>query len=77
MWLGSVCYRVQAARNGREALEARQNDVPCITFKTETHQANISPLDFSITDKERVNVPVWVGVAFTVVGAGLLLKVDH
>ena len=31
-------------------------------------------LDFSITEKERVNVPVWVGVAFTVVGAGLLLK---
>jgi hypothetical protein len=47
------------------------------TFKTETHQANIGPLDFSITDKERVSVPVWVGVAFTVVGAGLLLKVNH
>ena len=30
MRLGSVCYRVQAARNGREALEARQNDVPCV-----------------------------------------------
>jgi hypothetical protein len=47
------------------------------TFKTETHQANIGPLDFSITDKERVSVPVWVGVAFTVVGVGLLLKVNH
>ena len=44
------------------------------TYTTETHQANIGPLDFSITEKERVNVPVWVGVAFTVVGAGLLLK---
>jgi len=47
------------------------------TFKTGTHQANIGPLDFSITDKERVSVPVWVGVAFTVVGVGLLLKVNH
>ena len=44
------------------------------TYTTETHQANIGPLDLSITEKERVNVPVWVGVASTVVGAGLLLK---
>ena len=34
-------------------------------------------LDLSITDKERVNVLVWLGVAFTVAGAGLLLKVKH
>jgi hypothetical protein len=47
------------------------------TYKTETHRANIGPLDVSITDKERVNVPVWAGVALTVVGAGLLLKVKH
>ena len=45
------------------------------TYTTETHRANIGPLDFSITEKERVNVPVWVGVVFSVVGAGLLLKV--
>lgn len=44
------------------------------TYTTETHQAHIGPLDFSITEKERVNVPVWAGVAFTVVGAGLLLE---
>jgi TRAP-type C4-dicarboxylate transport system permease small subunit len=44
------------------------------TYTTETHRANIGPLDFSITEKERVNVPVWVGVVFSVVGAGLLLK---
>lgn len=47
------------------------------TYKTETHQANIGPLDFSITDKKRVNVPVWAGVAFTVLGAGLLVKAKH
>ena len=47
------------------------------TYTQETHQASIGPLDFSITEKERVNVPVWVGVAFTVVGAGLLLKVKR
>jgi TRAP-type C4-dicarboxylate transport system permease small subunit len=47
------------------------------TYTTETHRANIGPLDFSVTEKERVNVPVWVGVAFPVVGAGLLLKGKH
>jgi hypothetical protein len=47
------------------------------TYTTETHRANIGPLDFSITEKERVNVPVWVGVVFSVVGAGLLLKVKR
>lgn len=43
------------------------------TYTKETHQAKIGPLDFSIAEKERVNVPVWAGVAFTVAGAGLLL----
>ena len=44
------------------------------TYTTETHRASIGPLSFSITEKDRINVPVWVGVAFTVVGAGLLLR---
>jgi hypothetical protein len=39
----------------------------------ETDQANVGPLEVSITDMDRVNVPVWVGVASTVVGAGRLL----
>ena len=47
------------------------------TYTRETHEVDIGPLDFSITEKERVNVPVWLGVAFTVVGAGLLLKVKR
>lgn len=47
------------------------------TYTRETHQVDIGPLDFSITEKERVNVPVWLGVALTVVGAGLLLKVKR
>ncbi len=47
------------------------------TYTRETHQVDIGPLDFSITEKERVNVPVWLGVALTVVGAGVLLKVKR
>jgi hypothetical protein len=42
------------------------------TYTNETHEAKIGPLDFSIAEKERVNIPVWAGVAFTVAGAGLL-----
>jgi LPXTG-motif cell wall-anchored protein len=30
-------------------------------------------LEITITEKERVNVPVWAGVALLVVGGGLLL----
>ena len=47
------------------------------TYTKETHQANIGPLEFSIAEKERVTIPVWVGVAFTVAGAGLLLKLKR
>jgi TRAP-type C4-dicarboxylate transport system permease small subunit len=44
------------------------------TYTKDTHEASIGPLDLSITEKERVNVPVWAGVVFIVIGAGLLLK---
>jgi TRAP-type C4-dicarboxylate transport system permease small subunit len=43
------------------------------TYTRETHEASLGPLDISISEKERVNVPVWAGVACIVVGAGLLL----
>ena len=43
------------------------------SYTKETHDAKIGPLEISVTEKERVNVPVWAGVALVVVGAGLLL----
>jgi len=43
------------------------------SYTKETHEAKIGPLELSVTDKETVNVPVWVGVAAIVVGGGLLL----
>ena len=43
------------------------------TYTEETHKADIGPIELSVKDKERVNVPVWVGVA--AVGAGALLLV--
>ena len=43
------------------------------TYTKETHDAKLGPLEFSVAEKERVNVPVWAGVGAVVVGAGLLL----
>lgn len=43
------------------------------TYTKSTHDAKIGPLEFSIKDKETVNVPIWAGIAAIVVGGGLLL----
>ena len=42
------------------------------SFTKETHEAKIGPITLSVTDKERVNVPMWVGIGAVVVG-GLIL----
>jgi uncharacterized membrane protein YidH (DUF202 family) len=42
------------------------------SYTKETHQMKLGPIEMSITDKETVNVPVWLGVGAIVVG-GLLL----
>lgn len=43
------------------------------TYTKSTHDAKIGPLEFSVKDKERVNVPVWAGVAAILVGGALLV----
>ena len=43
------------------------------SYTRETHDANIGPLKISVSEKQRVNVPLWAGVALAVVGAGLLV----
>jgi TRAP-type C4-dicarboxylate transport system permease small subunit len=43
------------------------------SYTKETHDAKIGPLELSVKDKERVNIPVWAGVGAIVVGGGLLL----
>jgi uncharacterized membrane protein len=45
------------------------------TYTKETHETKIGPLKLSVTDKETVNVPVWVGIGSIVIG-GLLLVFD-
>jgi len=44
------------------------------TYTRTTHDAKIGPLELSVKDKERVNVPVWAGVAAIVAGGALLLS---
>jgi hypothetical protein len=43
------------------------------TYTKKTHEAKIGPIELSVQEKERVNVPLWAGVAAAIVGAGLLV----
>lgn len=42
------------------------------SYTEETHDVNLGPLEFSVKDKERVEIPPWAGIAGVVVGAALL-----
>jgi TRAP-type C4-dicarboxylate transport system permease small subunit len=44
------------------------------SYTRQTHDAKIGPLEISVSEKERVNVPVWVGVILAVVGGGILIS---
>ncbi len=44
------------------------------SYTKETHETNIGPIEFSVKDKERVNIPVWAGAA-AIIGGVLLLVV--
>lgn len=43
------------------------------TYTRETHDVELGPLELRVEEKERVNVPMWAGVAAVVAGAALLL----
>lgn len=43
------------------------------SFTKETHEAKIGPIEFSVKDKQTVNVPVWAGVGAIVIGGVLLV----
>jgi hypothetical protein len=44
------------------------------SYTRQTHEAKLGPLEFSVSENRRVNVPIWAGVALAVVGGGLLLN---
>jgi hypothetical protein len=38
-----------------------------------SHDAKLGPIELSVKDKQRVNVPVWAGVGAIVAGGALLV----
>lgn len=43
------------------------------SYTSQTHQAKLGPIELKVSEKERVNVPIWAGVAGIVIGGALLL----
>lgn len=43
------------------------------SYTKETHEGNLGPIEFSVKDKERVNIPMWAGIGAIVIGGVLLL----
>jgi hypothetical protein len=44
------------------------------SYTKDTHNAKVGPLEFSLSEKKRVNVPVWAGLVLAVVGGGILIS---
>jgi hypothetical protein len=44
------------------------------SYTSETHDAKIGPLEFSVEEKETVHIPDWLGAAAIVGGALLLIS---
>ncbi len=42
------------------------------SYTKATHKADIGPLRLQVTEQQRVNIPLWAGIA-AIVGGGLLL----
>jgi len=43
------------------------------SYTKETHQAKLGPIEFSVKEKDRVNIPVWAGLGAVLLGGALLL----
>jgi TRAP-type C4-dicarboxylate transport system permease small subunit len=46
------------------------------TYTKDTHDTKIGPLEISLKDRERVNIPIWAGVAAMVAG-GILVAIPR
>ena len=46
------------------------------TYTKATHSADVGPVHFEVKEKERVNVPLWAGVA-AIVGGVVVLALDR
>ena len=43
------------------------------SYTKDTHQTKLGPIELSVKETQRVNVPLWAGVAAIVIGGGLLV----
>ncbi|HZI95228.1 MAG TPA: hypothetical protein VFE84_13360 [Patescibacteria group bacterium] len=43
------------------------------SYTKESHNAQLGPIEFTVKDKETVNIPLWAGVLAIVAGGLLLL----
>ncbi|MDY6849234.1 MAG: hypothetical protein SV239_08945 [Thermodesulfobacteriota bacterium] len=43
------------------------------TYTRDTHQANLGPLELTVKDQQRVNIPLWAGVGAILAGGVLLV----
>ena len=43
------------------------------SYTKETHEAKLGPIELSVKDRQRVNVPIWAGVGAIVAGGALLV----
>jgi hypothetical protein len=44
------------------------------SYTKQTDQVDLGPISFQVQERERVNVPLWLGVGLAVVGGGLLFR---
>lgn len=44
------------------------------TYTKETHRGKLGPIEFSVKDKQTVNVPVWAGVGAILLGGVLMFS---
>ena len=43
------------------------------SYTEERHSADLGPVEIEVEERERVDVPLWLGVALVVIGGGLLV----
>lgn len=48
-----------------------------LTYTKESHDVKVGPIQFSVKEKETVNVPVWAGAGGIAIGVLLLLFGDR
>ena len=42
------------------------------TYTKDEHELDVGPIELAVKDKERVNIPMWAGVAAAVAGIAIL-----